>query len=95
MKGKHADIDRMVMESHYLESLERESSPSLSDMERQDYIDQINDLKATIERLLGMIDTLKQALDTVSASNRRNEELVVRLTAQTEQLQKLIKNLEE
>ena len=95
VKRKHADIDRMVMESHYLESLERESSPSLSDMERQDYIDQINDLKATIERLLGMIDTLKQALDTVSASNRRNEELVVRLTAQTEQLQKLIKNLEE
>ena len=93
MKGKHADIDRMVMESHYLESLERESSPSLSDMERQDYIDQINDLKATIERLLGMIDTLKQALDTVSASNRRNEELVVRLTAQIEQLQKLVKNL--
>ena len=85
----------MVMESHYLESLERESSPSLSDMERQDYIDQINDLKATIERLLGMIDTLKQALDTVSASNRRNEELVVRLTAQIEQLQKLVKNLEE
>lgn len=95
MKRKHADIDRMVMESHYLESLERESSPSLSDMERQDYIDQINDLKATIERLLGMIDTLKQALDTVSASNRRNEELVVRLTAQTEQLQKLVKNLED
>ena len=95
MKGKHADIDRMVMESHYLESLEMESSPSLSDMERQDYIDQINDLKATIERLLGMIDTLKQALDTVSASNRRNEELVVRLTAQIEQLQKLVKNLEE
>ena len=83
------------MESHYLESLERESSPSLSDMERQDYIDQINDLKATIERLLGMIDTLKQALDTVSASNRRNEELVVRLTAQIEQLQKLVKNLED
>jgi len=95
VKRKHADIDRMVMESHYLESLERESSPSLSDMERQDYIDQINDLKATIERLLGMIDTLKQALDTVSASNRRNEELVVRLTAQIEQLQKLVKNLEE
>ena len=95
MKRKHVDIDRMVMESHYLESLERESSPSLSDMERQDYIDQINDLKATIERLLGMIDTLKQALDTVSASNRRNEELVVKLTAQIEQLQKLVKNLEE
>ena len=95
MKKKHADIDWMVMESHYLESLERESSPLLSDMERQDYIDQINDLKATNKRLLDMIDTLKQTLDTVSASNRRNEELVRKLTDQVELLQKMIKNLED
>ena len=83
------------MESHYLESLERESSPSLSDMERQDYIDQINDLKATNERLLDMIDTLKQTLDTVSASNRRNEELVKKLTDQIELLQKMVKDLQD
>ena len=73
VKKKHTDIDRMVMESHYLESLERESSPSLSDMERQDYIDQINDLKASNRRLMDMIDTLKQTLDSVTASNKRNE----------------------
>jgi hypothetical protein len=95
VKKKHADIDWMVMESHYLESLERESSPLLSDMERQNYIDQINDLKATNKRLLDMIDTLKQTLDTVSASNRRNEELVRKLTDQVELLQKMIKNLED
>lgn len=95
VKKKHADIDRMVMESHYLESLERESSPSLSDMERQDYIDQINDLKATNRRLLDMIDTLKQTLDTVTASNRRNEELVRKLTAQIEQLQKMVMDLQD
>ena len=95
VKKKHADIDWMVMESHYLESLERESSPLLSDMERQDYIDQTNDLKATNKRLLDMIDTLKQTLDTVSASNRRNEELVRKLTDQVELLQKMIKNLED
>ena len=71
VKRKHADIDRMVMESHYLESLERESSPSLSDMERQDYIDQINDLKASNRRLMYMIDTLKQTLDSVTASITR------------------------
>ena len=85
----------MVMESHYLESLERESSPSLSDMERQDYIDQINDLKASNRRLMDMIDTLKQTLDSVTASNKRNEELVVKLTAQIDQLQKMVKNLED
>lgn len=95
VKKKHTDIDRMVMESRYLESLERESSPLLPDMERQDYIDQINDLKASNKRLVEMIDVLKQTLDTVTASNKRNEELVVRLTAQIEQLQKMIKNLED
>ena len=95
VKKKHTDIDRMVMESHYLESLERESSPSLSDMERQDYIDQINDLKASNRRLIDMIDTLKQTLDSVTASNKRNEELVVKLTAQIDQLQKMVKNLED
>ena len=42
-----------------------------------------------------MIDTLKQTLDTVSASNRRNEELVRKLTDQVELLQKMIKNLED
>ena len=85
----------MVMESHYLESLERESSPSLSDMERQDYINQINSLQATIKNLLSMIDTLRQTLESVTASNKRNEELVVKLTAQIDQLQKMVKNLED
>jgi peptidoglycan hydrolase CwlO-like protein len=60
-----------------------------------DYIDQINDFKATIRRLLDMIDTLKQTLDTVTASNRRNEELVKKLTAQIEQLQKMVKDLQD
>lgn len=95
VKKKHTDIDRMVMESHYLESLERESSPSLSDMERQDYIDQINDLKASNRRLMDMIDTLKQTLDSVTASSKRNEELVKKLSAQIEAYQKQIRNLED
>jgi len=67
----------------------------LSDMERQDYINQINDLQGYVKQLLGMIDTLKQTLDTVSASNRRNEELVKKLTAQIEELQRLVRNLED
>ena len=71
-------------------------------MERQDYIDQINelkasneDLKATIKRLLDMIDTLKQTLDSVTASNKRNEALVVKLTAQIDELQQLVRNLDD
>ena len=64
-------------------------------MERQDYIDQINDLKSSNRRLMDMIDTLKQTLDSVTASNKRNEELVVKLTARIDQLQKMVKNLED
>ena len=64
-------------------------------MERQDYINQINDLKGYVRQLLGMIDILKQTLDTVSASNRRNEELVKKLTAQIEVLQRMIKELSQ
>lgn len=70
-------------------------------MERQDYIDQIyelkasnEDLKATIKRLLDMIDTLKQTIDTLTASNKRNEALVLRLTAQIDELHQLFRNLE-
>ena len=64
-------------------------------MERQDYINQINSLQATIKNLLSMIDTLRQTLDSVTASNKRNEELVVKLTAQIDLLQKMVKNLED
>ncbi len=62
-------------------------------MERQDYIDKINELKDLNRRLLGMIDTLKQTLDAVAASNTRNEMQVRLLTAQIEELQKQIRNL--
>lgn len=64
-------------------------------MERQDYIDKINELKDLNKRLMGMIDTLRQTLDSVTASNTRNEKQVKVLTAQIEELQRLIRNLEE
>ena len=42
-----------------------------------------------------MIDTLKQTLDSVTASSKRNEELVKKLSAQIEAYQKQIRNLED
>lgn len=64
-------------------------------MERQDYIDKINELKDLNRRLLGMIDTLKETLDSVTASNTCNEKQVKLLTAQIEELQRMIRNQEE
>ena len=64
-------------------------------MERQDYINQINSLQATIKNLLSMIDTLRQTLESVNASSKRNEEVVKKLSAQIEAYQKQIRNLED
>ena len=96
-KKKSTTVERMLFESNLRQSIEQSlrTEEELSDMERQDYINQINDLKGYVKRLLDMIDTLKQTLDTVSASNRRNEELVKKLTIQIEELQRMVKNLED
>ena len=64
-------------------------------MERLEYINQIKTLQADNRHLLDLIETLKLTLDSVSASNRRNEELVKRLTAQIEELRRMVKNLED
>lgn len=97
MKRKVQTVEEMVMHAHYLEALEMESKvkTSLSDMERSDYEAQIRDLKETNRRLLEMIKTLQLTLDSVNASNKRNEELVSNLTKQVSDLQKMIADLED
>ena len=97
MKKKSTTVERMLFESNLRQSIEQSlrTEDQLSDMERQDYINQINSLQATIKNLLNMIDTLRQTLDSVNASSRRNEELVKKLSARIEEYQKQIRNLEE
>ncbi len=97
MKRKVQTVEEMVMHAHYLEALEMESKveTSLSDMERSDYEAQIRDLKETNNRLLEMIKTLQLTLESVNASNRRNEELVKNLLQQVADLQKMIADLED
>lgn len=67
-------VERMLFESNLRQSIEQslQTEDQLSDMERQDYINQINSLQATIKNLLNMIDTLRQTLDSVNASSKRN-----------------------
>ena len=97
MKKQATTIERMLFESNLRQSIEQNlrAEDSLSDMERQEYINQIKILQADNRRLLDLIETLKLTLDSVSASNRRNEELVKRLTAQIGDLQRMVKNLED
>lgn len=90
---EHIDIDRMVMESHYMESLERGSSSSLSDMERQDYENQISGLKETIRTLQSMIKTLQLTIESLNASNSRNEKQNQELASEIVALRKIIADL--
>ena len=93
MKKKHADIDRMVMESHYLESLERESSPSLSDMERQDYEARIAQLNETIRQNNEFVNRLKDQLKEQGQKTDKAEYKVEKLEHRIEELLDEIKQL--
>lgn len=97
MKRKVQTVEEMVMHAHYLEALEIESKAktSLSEMERSDYEAQIRNQQATIKSLLDMIKTLQETLESVTASNKRNEELVKSLMKQVSDLQKMISDLED
>lgn len=90
---EHIDIDRMVMEARYMESLENGSSSSLSEMERQDYENRLQAQQDYIDSLKDIIATLKQTLESVRASNLRNEKLIQDLTSEISTLRKIIADL--
>ena len=78
MNYEHIDIDRMVMESHYLHALDIEDSQregSLSDMERQDYIDIIKTLREEREQLHEMISSLQDTIKSLNQQLTRHEEI--------------------
>ena len=56
MAGQHIDIERMIMQARYAMQLEAEASSvkggELSDMEREQYQNQIKDLLQAVETLL-------------------------------------------
>lgn len=64
-------------------------------MDRTDYESQINDLKATVGWLLDIIDKFRLTLESVNASNKRNEELVKKLSAEINEYQSLIKSIKD
>lgn len=78
MNYEHIDIDRMVMESHYLHALDIEDSQregSLSDMERQDYIDIIKALREEREQLREMISSLQDTIKSLNQQMARRDEI--------------------
>ena len=69
------------MRAHYLEALEIESKVErpLSDMERQDFINTINELKAMVSSLKLTIDTLRQTISSQNATISSLQESMDRL----------------
>ena len=102
MKKKAHTVEEMVMRSHYLNALDIESKAEtpLSDMERQDFINTINDLRSTIESLRLTIATLQRTIESLHDGEKRYkqqasayEEKIADLSRQCEYLESLNKRL--
>ena len=100
MKKKIQTVGEMVMRSHYLNALDIESKAEtpLSDMERQDFINTINDLRSTIESLRLTIATLQRTIESLHDGEKRYkkqaseyEEKIADLSRQCEYLESLNK----
>ena len=81
MKNQDQTVEKMIMQAHYMEALEIESKAemSLSDMERQEFIDTITELKAMISSLKLTIDTLRQTISSQNATIASLQESMDRL----------------
>ena len=84
------------MESHYLHALDIEDSQregSLSDMERQDYIDIIKTLREEREQLREMISSLQDTIKSLNQQMARRDEIDAakdkRIAEQNEKIDKL------
>ena len=96
MKKHVQTVEEMVMRSHYLNALEIESRAEtpLSDMERQDFIDTISDLRSTIESLRLSVATLQKTIESLRDGEKRHrkealkyEERISELVRQCEYLE--------
>ncbi len=72
MADQHIDIERMIMQAHYKMQLEAEASSvkgdQLSDMEREQYQNQIKDLLQAVETLLKSNNAMGEELRKTSAA---------------------------
>ena len=81
MKKFDQTVENMIMQAHYLEALDIESKAQkpLAEMERQDFINTITELKAMIESLRLTIETLRQTIISQNATNASLQESMNRL----------------
>ena len=94
MKKKDQTVEDMIMRSHYLNALELESRAEepLSDMEREAFLETIQDLKESVKNANDMIRSLQSELDR---SNRLTEQYLSLITDLRSMIADLQKKLEE
>ena len=82
MADQHIDIERMVMQARYAMQLEREAasvrSGELSDMEREQYQNQIKDLLQAVETLLKSNIALGERVSQLEKVAEAHEDLKAR-----------------
>lgn len=94
MKKTDQTVEEMIMKSHYLNALELESRAEepLSDMEREAFLETIQDLKESIKNANDMIRSLQSELDR---SNRLTEQYLTLNADLRSMIADLQKKLEE
>ena len=89
MKKQDQTVENMIMQAHYLEALEIESKAEkpLADMERQDFINTIMELKAMISSLKLTITNLKLTIDTLRQTISSQNTTIASLQKSMDRLQ--------
>ena len=74
MKKKDQTVEEMIMKSHYLNALELESRAEepLSDMEREAFLETIQDLKESIKHSNDMIRSLQDTIRSLQSELDRS-----------------------
>ena len=104
MKKKDQTVEDMIMRSHYLNALELESRAEepLSDMEREAFLETIQDLKESIKNANDMIRSLQETIRTLQSEldrsrthSEQNLTLITDLRAMIADLQKKLDEREK
>lgn len=95
--NKKTDIERMVMEAHYLDALETESKASspLSEMEGEDYINQIHELRNLVASLKSTLKTMAISLESLNKAMIAKDNVIAELTATIKRLEEEIRTLRD
>ena len=89
MKKQDQTVENMIMQAHYLEALEIESKAEkpLADMERQDFVNTITELKTMVSSLKLTISSLKLTIDTLRQTISSQNATIASLQKSMDRLQ--------